>query len=199
MSAGRPRTFEEQDVLVKATEIFWERGYEGTGLTALLDHIGMARQSLYNVFGDKRGLYLKILNGYAEAELARLENRLAVSGSGYDSLCDCLLAIGGGPDPGVPAGCMIVNAACEFGSTDAEVATIVQEFWDQYAARLQRSLEAAVAGGDLPSGLDARRCAWALTHAVTSMRVMQKAKVPRDRVFDVANSAIEGIAVNAAF
>lgn len=199
MSAGRPRTFEEQDVLVKATEIFWERGYEGTGLTALLDHIGMARQSLYNVFGDKRGLYLKILNGYAEAELARLENRLSVTRSAYDSLCDCLLAIGGGPDPGVPAGCMIVNAACEFGSTDAEVATIVQEFWDQYAARLQRSLEAAVAGGDLPSGLDARRCAWALTHAVTSMRVMQKAKVPRDRVFDVANSAIEGIAVNAAF
>lgn len=199
MSAGRPRTFDEQDVLKKATEIFWQRGYEGTGLTALLDHIGMARQSLYNVFGEKRGLYLKVLELYSESELNRLESRLTVTASAYDSLCDALLAIGGGPDPGDPAGCMIVNAACEFGGVDAEVMSLVQEFWDKYAARIQRSLEAAMATGDLPSGLDARRCAWALTHAVTSMRVMQKARIPRDRVFDVANSAIEGIAVNAGF
>lgn len=199
MSAGRPRTFDEQDVLGKATEIFWERGYEGTGLTALLDHIGMARQSLYNVFGEKRGLYLKVLAGYSDAELKRLEGRLSVTASAYDSLCDALLAIGGGPDPGYPAGCMMVNAACEFGSEDAEVASLVHEHWDKFAARLQGSLEAAMAAGDLPSGLDARRCAWALTQAVTSMRVMQKARVPRDRVFDVANSAIEGIAVNAGF
>lgn len=199
MSAGRPRTFDEQVVLDRATEIFWRKGYEGTGLTALLEHIQMARQSLYNVFGDKRALFLLVLKQYVAAELGRLDRRLSVSSSAYDSLCDSLLAIGGGPDPGMPPGCLAVNAACEFGTSDAEVASLIQEFWDGYAARFQRSLEAAVAAGDLPAGVDARRSAWALAHAVTAMRVLQKAGVPRDRVFEVANSAIEGIAVNTGF
>lgn len=199
MSAGRPRTFDEQIVLERATEIFWRRGYEGTGLTALLEHIQMARQSLYNVFGDKRGLFLLVLKKYGESELERLDKRLGIASSAYDSLCDCLLAIGGGPDPGMPPGCLMVNAACEFGGEDAEVASLVHEFWDAYAARFQKSLESAVASGDLPAGVDCRRSAWALAHAVTAMRVLQKAKVPRDRVFEVANSAIEGIAVNTGF
>lgn len=199
MSAGRPRTFEEQEVLDRAIELFWRQGYEVTGLSQLLEHIGMARQSLYNVFGDKRGLYLKALDAYSAQELARLESNLSVNASAYDSFCDCILAYADEPKMGKPAGCMIVNASCEFGTTDAEVTSTAQQFWDRYAGRIQRSLEAAMAAGDLPPGLDARRSAWAVTQAVTAMRVLQRAAVPKDRVRDVANSAIEGIAVNAGF
>lgn len=199
MSAGRPRTFEEQEVLDRATDLFWRQGYEGTGLSQLLEYIGMARQSLYNVFGDKRGLYLKALEGYSARELARLESNLTVNASAYDALCDCILAYAEEPGSGAPAGCMMVNAACEFGGQDAEVMSLVQMFWDAFAGRVQRSLEAAMAAGDLPPGLDARRSAWAVAQAVTAMRVLQKAVVPKDRVRDVANSAIEGIAVNAGF
>jgi len=199
MSAGRPRSFEEQEVIIRATDLFWRQGYEATGLTQLLQHINMARQSLYNVFGEKRGLYLKCLDHYSQSDLARLDKRLSGSNSAYDSLCDCLLAYAAGPPAGEPAGCMIVHAACEFGRTDAEVGSIVQQHWDGMAARIGKSLETSVAGGDLPAGINVMQTSRALTHAITAICVMQRAGVPNTEMNQVANAAIEGIAVNAGF
>jgi len=195
MSAGRPRSFEEQEVITRATDLFWRQGYEATGLTQLLQHINMARQSLYNVFGEKRGLYLKCLEYYSQMDLARLDQRLSTSQSSYDSLCDCLLTYAAGP----PAGCMIVHAACEFGRTDAEVGSIVQSHWNATAARIGRSLENSVAGGDLPAGINVLQTSRALTHVITAICVMQRAGVPTDEMHQVANAAIEGIAVNTSF
>jgi TetR/AcrR family transcriptional repressor of nem operon len=195
MSAGRPRSFSEQEVLTRATDLFWRQGYEPTGLTQLLDHIGMARQSLYNVFGDKRGLYLRVLEEYSKWELAIVDERLTTEAGAYDAICDYLVSIAS--ERGF--GDLIVNAACEFGKNDSEVATVVQGHWDKVSARIEQSLVASVAAGDLPAGIDTRRSAWALTQAINSIRVMQRVGVSPDRVMDTANSAIEGIAVNAGF
>ncbi len=41
--------------------VFWRFGYEHTSLGALMREMGIAKQSLYDTFGDKRALYLKAL------------------------------------------------------------------------------------------------------------------------------------------
>lgn len=199
MSAGRPRSFEEQEVIVRATDLFWRQGYEATGLTQLLQHINMARQSLYNVFGEKRGLYLKCLEYYSQMDLERLDQRLSASQSAYDSLYDCLLTFAAGPPAGEPAGCLIVHAACEFGRSDSEIGSIVQNHWNAMSARIGGSLENSIAGGDLPAGVNVQQTSRALTHTITAICVMQRAGVPADEMHQVANAAIEGIAVNTSF
>ena len=42
--------------------VFWHFGYEHTSLDVLMREMGIARQSLYDTFGDKRTLYLQALH-----------------------------------------------------------------------------------------------------------------------------------------
>ena len=61
---GRPKEFDREEALQKAMELFWARGYEGTGMRELLQHMGIGRQSLYDTFGDKRSLFIEALKCY---------------------------------------------------------------------------------------------------------------------------------------
>lgn len=83
---GRPKKLDRDDVLLKAINVFWERGYDGASMKHLTDAIGIKSPSLYADFGDKRGLYLEAIERYASndgcAPLVALEEeediRLAV-------------------------------------------------------------------------------------------------------------------------
>ncbi|WP_280181084.1 helix-turn-helix domain-containing protein, partial [Nocardia farcinica] len=61
---GRPRGFDEDEVIAAAARLFAERAYDGVSVDDLVDHLGVHRNSLYKVFGSKRGLYLAALRWY---------------------------------------------------------------------------------------------------------------------------------------
>jgi TetR/AcrR family transcriptional repressor of nem operon len=69
---ARTREFDEDQVLDAALQTFRRKGYEATTLPDLLEATGLARQSLYNAFGDKRELFLTSLRRYAEGEHDRM-------------------------------------------------------------------------------------------------------------------------------
>ena len=60
----RAKEFDYDVILDRATDIFLEKGYEHTSVQDLVDHLGIHRRSIYDTYGDKRQLYLKILNKY---------------------------------------------------------------------------------------------------------------------------------------
>ena len=64
---ARSKEFDEERALASAMDVFWRPGYENTSLEALMREMGIARQSLYDTFGDKRALYLKAMAFYREA------------------------------------------------------------------------------------------------------------------------------------
>jgi AcrR family transcriptional regulator len=70
MHAGRPRGFEEQQVLDRAMHLFLLRGYHGLGLSELVQEMGISRQSLHDTFGSKRELFVRAVERYRETQLA---------------------------------------------------------------------------------------------------------------------------------
>jgi TetR/AcrR family transcriptional regulator, transcriptional repressor for nem operon len=60
---GRNRSFDEADVVQRATTAFLVAGYEGTSVGELVSATGLHRGSLYQAFGSKRGLFLTCLRG----------------------------------------------------------------------------------------------------------------------------------------
>jgi AcrR family transcriptional regulator len=61
---GRPREFELDDAIEKATGLFWRNGYEGTSLSDLTTEIGISPPSFYFAFGNKEGLFRKAVERY---------------------------------------------------------------------------------------------------------------------------------------
>jgi TetR/AcrR family transcriptional repressor of nem operon len=72
----RPREFDECEAIERGLGVFWRRGYDGTSIADLVAATGIQRQSLYNAFTDKQGLFRAALTHYVarvKASLAPLE------------------------------------------------------------------------------------------------------------------------------
>src|ERR1700719_1378710 len=61
---GRPRSFDLDEALDRALQVFWRKGYEGASLSDLTKAVGVNRPSLYAAFGDKKALFRKALDRY---------------------------------------------------------------------------------------------------------------------------------------
>src|SRR5258706_9518446 len=65
---ARQKEFNRDEVLHKAMEVFSTRGYERASIQDLVEHMGINRQSIYDTFGDKHGLFLEALDRYREMQ-----------------------------------------------------------------------------------------------------------------------------------
>src|SRR6266849_10442783 len=74
--AGRPRSFDMDQALDRALQVFWRKGYEGTSLSDLTGAMAVNRPSLYAAFGDKEALFRKALDRYAEASASYVREAL---------------------------------------------------------------------------------------------------------------------------
>ncbi|MBL4710793.1 MAG: TetR/AcrR family transcriptional regulator [Flavobacteriales bacterium] len=60
----RPKEFNRNNVLEKCIILFWEEGYNGTGIQEIVDRTNVNRYSLYDEFGNKKGILLASLKLY---------------------------------------------------------------------------------------------------------------------------------------
>lgn len=63
---GRPREFDETEVLRRATSLFGHRGFDAVSVDTLLGELGMNRASFYKLFGSKHGLVRAALEQVCE-------------------------------------------------------------------------------------------------------------------------------------
>ena len=67
----RSRSYDESEVLAGAMRAFRREGYSGSSIAELEAATGLSSGSIYNSFGDKRGLFLAVFEHYLQAVLAR--------------------------------------------------------------------------------------------------------------------------------
>ena len=58
---GRPKSFDEQQVLAQVSQLFATQGFHGTSIDDLVQKTGLLRGSIYKAFGSKRNLFVLIL------------------------------------------------------------------------------------------------------------------------------------------
>ena len=136
---ARPLEFDKNNVAERAMCVFLRHGYEGASVEDLTRELDISRASLYNSFGDKRGLMLAAL---ACAEQRGEEMRaglLAEPGSAADALGTALRRIVALHRQGItPPGCLMLQLGTELASADAEVQSRVERNLDgqRHAFRL---------------------------------------------------------------
>lgn len=58
--------FDKNEVIKKAINLFWMKGYEATSLSDLTEKLGIGKGSFYNTFGSKRKLFDTCLSAVHE-------------------------------------------------------------------------------------------------------------------------------------
>ena len=115
---ARPREFDVDEALDRATEVFWKRGYEATSVQDLVDALGVNRASLYGTFGDKAGLFSAVLDRYGEQVNGAIARELAPPASGAEAIRGWFRAlIRMATRPAGPRGCLVIGSLS--GCTDA--------------------------------------------------------------------------------
>ena len=109
-------------------EVFWARGYEAASLSELMAAMGIGKKSLYDTFGNKRSLFLKCLEHYADSSLKCLENRLADTPPEkvipeIRNILDEWRSMHGCKES---KGCLLGNNIADFDCSDTEVAEILR-------------------------------------------------------------------------
>src|SRR5579862_8624212 len=89
---ARPKQLDREKALDAAKRVFWKRGYAATSADDLIKEMGIARQSLYDVFGSKRELYLEALRSYNTGNVGALIQILREEKSPREALRLILLA-----------------------------------------------------------------------------------------------------------
>lgn len=156
MSPGPAPQFDRQEVLMRAMELFWSKGYKGTGMSELLKHVGIGRQSLYNAFGNKRSLFLEALRAYKHAMASEMEAMLGAAGSPLENIRAALRkrVLDITDDEECFQGCMLGNASTELGTSDPEVSQIILQAMQRVEEAFRRTFEQAVEEGELPAHAD---------------------------------------------
>src|ERR1700739_3614111 len=109
---ARPRTFDPDEALDAARDVFWKKGFQATSLDEITAASGLAKPSLYAAFGDKNALFLKVLDRYHERLLGCAERALAQPGSARDAIRQWLTGfVSSCSGEKGRRGCLSINAA----------------------------------------------------------------------------------------
>jgi AcrR family transcriptional regulator len=146
---GRPRSFDEDEALERATQVFWSKGYDGVTIDDLVAGMGVGRPSLYSVFGDKRTIFLRALKDYAEKKGALAAKALFTPPTLRDSLAAFLRhAVETATEKRSAPGCLLICVAPLV--DDAEVRQFLKDAVAAAMALLERRIYDGINAGDVP-------------------------------------------------
>jgi TetR/AcrR family transcriptional regulator, transcriptional repressor for nem operon len=172
----RPREFDEDDVVARATDLFWRRGYHATSVRDLGDALGLSASSLYRTFGDKHALFLRALDHYRATDSAEARDHLLRPGPAPEVLREWLIRMVDLPEEGAAArGCFVVNTATELGADDPTVDERTQAAFAVTRDSLREVLERGRRDGELRADLDVAATAESLFTLVLGLRVRARA------------------------
>ncbi|MDT8719191.1 TetR/AcrR family transcriptional regulator [Clostridium sp. 19966] len=191
---GRSKEFEENTVLQRAMEVFWQQGYEKTSMSDLVEQMGIHRKSLYDTFGDKHSLYLKAMDRYEEYNTAKLKSETLRAKTAYQAIQYIFdYIIEGNEDK--HCGCLFVNAATEMGPWDQEVLKKTEEAFSQAEKFIADIIKKGQENGEFSCKYDDEVLGEVLHNSLLGLRVLVKTSASKEKMHNIANFFLNLISV----
>ena len=186
MTRGPDKQFDPDEALEKAMQLFWAKGYAATGLAELQAQMGIGRKSLYDTFGNKRQLFIKTLQHYADGELRQILGDLDNAGSPLGNVRRLMRRLQETHAMPESTGCMLGVSMGQSRTDDAEMAGILRRHVKGIEAAFYRVFKRAQDSGELKADRNIRDLARLFTGINQGMalmgRVQETPAVPRSIV-----------------
>ena len=190
-SRGRPRTFDREQALRSALEVFWARGYDGATLEELLEAMGgIAPPSFYSAFGSKDRLFREAVDLYyaGMSKVMGVALEAPTARGAIERLLHTAVDQFGGSDG--PRGCLIVlgatNATRGNKAAHDHLKSLRNEAPDIIRARLARGVK----DGDVPAGAPIADMALFFTTVLHGMAIRARDNGSRQVLTTIADAAM---------
>ena len=191
----RPPGFERHDVLQKATEAFWERGYGATSISDLVAATGLQPGSIYAAFGSKKGMFLEVLDEYGSRFLGEVRSTLRREASSLDAIRAFLEAIAEDTMQRQGArGCLLVNATLEMSHHEPDIAQKLCQYSDRLRQVLLEALNDARDAGEISPDSNPESLSVFLVNNLWGMRVMCRSAPSRQSLTAVVDNVMKTLA-----
>jgi TetR/AcrR family transcriptional regulator, transcriptional repressor for nem operon len=187
---ARPKEFDPERALAKAMNLFWRLGYENTSLEALIEEMGIARQSLYDTFGDKRGLYLEAMAYYRDHSNRQMEKALSEVPSVRDGFGRLLFGLAAETQQHHERGCLLLSANLQRDPKDAAIRDFLRDNQFRVETIFTGALRRAQKQGELSRKNDPAALARFFVATIQGMRAMARLKSDRAALEQVAHVAL---------
>ncbi|MBK8557791.1 MAG: TetR/AcrR family transcriptional regulator [Lewinellaceae bacterium] len=189
---ARPKAFDQAQVLDRAVELFWRKGYHATSIQDVVENLGINRASLYDTFGDKHTLYIKSLERYRTDQSQAMIRFLQGPGKPLDKIRILLATTAKATlqDQDLK-GCFLVNATMELINTDQDVAAIVASNQSEMEHALEKTVQEGQDLGDIDDALDPRAVAAYLFSQLNCLRMMGKMQAAENVLANVISISLK--------
>ncbi len=177
---ARNREFDENDVIEKAVNLFWNKGYNAVSTQDLIDAFGISRSSMYGAYKDKRSLFILALQHYRQTASKGMLDILGSNLSFIETITllltqiikECIT-------DNQTKGCFIVNTAIELAPHDKEILEIIQENRKNIIEALSKAIQLGINKKELTKNNIPKALANYFYNLINGLRV--DAKVTNDK------------------
>lgn len=165
-------SYPREESIQRATEVFWKKGYLGTGMRDLQTALDKRPGSIYSAFGNKEGLYLEVLNSYTQQLNSQL---LSVAESQYplnelrNFLCAPLLMNG---NTAHKVQCLIIKTQADWTELPNSVQHALQTSSELLRHSFEKIILKAQSAGELRDNIPANRAAIWLQGQFIALRTL---------------------------
>jgi TetR/AcrR family transcriptional regulator, copper-responsive repressor len=186
---GRPRSFDREQALERAMQVFWKQGYEATSIHDLTRAMGINPPSLYAAFGDKERLFMEAVERYQRECGPAVACILDEAPSARAALERLLMeSAGQKAHSGDPRGCMLITSATNCSAPSVQLA-LAGRREDQQAA-LKARIDRGAREGELPRGTDTAALADFYTTVLQGMAIRARDGATRKSLLAAAAAAM---------
>lgn len=189
---GRPRQFDEDQVLARAMVVFWEKGYDAASLADLQRATGLTKSSLYKAFESKEGLFRRVLDCYHRDYLAFRAQALKqpTPRDVAQALLDGIVGLHTGK--GRPTGCLTTLAALACSEDARPVRDALSRRRAAFERALRARFQAIRTAGPLPVGMGSAEAASFLCTFIQGLAVQARAGATRRQLHRLVGAVLQG-------
>ena len=191
---ARQKEFEREEVLEKALEVFWCKGYNATSFQTLTEGMCINRQSIYDTYGDKHTLFIEALTYYYKKGSAATAAHFAQQKPVKELLRSFFeKTIVDAGDDKKSKGCFLQNVTMEMVPQDKDVVAIVNQNLENLTKIFHSLVTRGIKSGEITSTQTPASLAMYLVNTVQGLITLSKTVSDKKKLRAVAEVAISAL------
>lgn len=187
----RVKLFDEAEILTKAMNLFWKKGYAATSIQDLVNHLGINRASLYDTYGGKEQLFKSAFELYRKNNLDHLRTFFDSKPNVKQGFSDLFAnTIDGAVCDIDKKGCFAVNTATELIPNDESIRKILEKNKNDFETLFYDYLKKGQDQGQLKSQTDLKSLASLLYMIYSGIQVVSKIQADKRELSNSIKTAL---------